>query len=127
MVAVRPGTAPGSITSLFGLIRSVQFFWITCNLVRLRRAQHTAWTTSVAAAAAPELVRGAAVRFINGSRRECPRRDKSDAAALRRAATVMRDRRHVADAGNDETDRSEERRVGKECVSTCRSRGSPYH
>src|SRR3546814_19359956 len=24
-------------------------------------------------------------------------------------------------------DRSEERRVGKECVSTCRSRGAPYH
>src|SRR3546814_4466554 len=24
-------------------------------------------------------------------------------------------------------DRSEERRVGKECVSTCRSRLSPYH
>src|SRR3546814_11660428 len=23
--------------------------------------------------------------------------------------------------------RSEERRVGKECVGTCRSRGSPYH
>src|SRR3546814_21017098 len=23
--------------------------------------------------------------------------------------------------------RSEERRVGKKCVSTCRSRGSPYH
>src|SRR3546814_4424616 len=27
----------------------------------------------------------------------------------------------------DELDRSEERRVGKECVSTCRSRWSPYH
>src|SRR3546814_16585114 len=27
---------------------------------------------------------------------------------------------------NDE-ERSEERRVGKECVSTCRSRWSPYH
>src|SRR3546814_15504620 len=26
-----------------------------------------------------------------------------------------------------ETGRSEERRVGKECVSTCRSRWSPYH
>src|SRR3546814_18264451 len=26
-----------------------------------------------------------------------------------------------------ESDRSEERRVGKECVSTCRSRWSPYH
>src|SRR3546814_11352040 len=25
------------------------------------------------------------------------------------------------------SDRSEERRVGKECVSTCRSRRSPYH
>src|SRR3546814_18110823 len=27
---------------------------------------------------------------------------------------------------NDLEDRSEERRVGKECVSTCRSRWSPY-
>src|SRR3546814_11591071 len=26
-----------------------------------------------------------------------------------------------------ETARSEERRVGHECVSTCRSRGAPYH
>src|SRR3546814_15402402 len=28
---------------------------------------------------------------------------------------------------SDLFDRSEERRVGKECVSTCRSRWSPYH
>src|SRR3546814_14262558 len=28
---------------------------------------------------------------------------------------------------NKADDRSEERRVGKECVSTCRSRWSPYH
>src|SRR3546814_4722489 len=27
----------------------------------------------------------------------------------------------------DRSPRSEERRVGKECVSTCRSRGSPSH
>src|SRR3546814_13641211 len=27
----------------------------------------------------------------------------------------------------DETGKSDERRVGKECVSTCRSRWSPYH
>src|SRR3546814_18575916 len=32
-------------------------------------------------------------------------------------------RRH---AGASPVDRSEERRVGKECVSTCRSRWSPY-
>src|SRR3546814_18897415 len=29
--------------------------------------------------------------------------------------------------GLELTERSEERRVGKECVSTCRSRWSPYH
>src|SRR3546814_5307623 len=29
--------------------------------------------------------------------------------------------------GYDGVHRSEERRVGKECVSTCRSRWSPYH
>src|SRR3546814_12723888 len=33
--------------------------------------------------------------------------------------------RHIA--GDDYVVRSEERRVGKECVSTCRSRWSPYH
>src|SRR3546814_11150291 len=32
----------------------------------------------------------------------------------------------VAGAGRP-LNRSEERRVGKECVRTCRSRGSPYH
>src|SRR3546814_15603110 len=38
-------------------------------------------------------------------------------------------RRHLLDAAREERDhlRSEERRVGKECVSTCRSRWSPYH
>src|SRR3546814_11637123 len=35
---------------------------------------------------------------------------------------------HLGDKGGVEHDlRSEERRVGKECVSTCRSRWSPYH
>src|SRR3546814_12879923 len=45
---------------------------------------------------------------------------------------------HVSEVRGDEPDpasakiargvgRSEERRVGKECVSTCRSRWSPYH
>src|SRR3546814_16960790 len=33
----------------------------------------------------------------------------------------------VAQPGFGDADRSEERRVGKECVSTCRSRRSPYH
>src|SRR3546814_3719403 len=33
----------------------------------------------------------------------------------------------AADVADEIGDRSEERRVGKECVSTCRSRWSPYH
>src|SRR3546814_6572985 len=36
-------------------------------------------------------------------------------------------RRQIAARLRDADDRSEERRVGKECVSTCRSRWSPYH
>src|SRR3546814_17563440 len=37
-------------------------------------------------------------------------------------------RRHIRCPGpRASADRSEERRVGKECVSTCRSRWSPYH
>src|SRR3546814_3327410 len=31
------------------------------------------------------------------------------------------------EARKNQVNRSEERRVGKECVSTCRSRWSPYH
>src|SRR3546814_14494653 len=34
---------------------------------------------------------------------------------------------HLTEDGKDIADRSEERRVGKECVSTCRSRWSPSH
>src|SRR3546814_2968685 len=33
----------------------------------------------------------------------------------------------LRDEAVDRPQRSEERRVGKECVSTCRSRWSPYH
>src|SRR3546814_12168961 len=33
----------------------------------------------------------------------------------------------VTARAGDDFSRSEERRVGKECVSTCRSRWSPYH
>src|SRR3546814_17468356 len=42
----------------------------------------------------------------------------SDAIALRPSRAVSR---------SASSARSEERRVGKECVSTCRSRWSPYH
>src|SRR3546814_5527023 len=35
--------------------------------------------------------------------------------------------RQISNMGHADDRRSEERRVGKECVSTCRSRWSPYH
>src|SRR3546814_7019764 len=54
------------------------------------------------------------------------------APAVERAAAVEEQRRDpVRIAGvhpeRHPQERSEERRVGKECVSTCRSRWSPYH
>src|SRR3546814_3458061 len=53
-------------------------------------------------------------------------------------AEILEIRHHVADGGRRQAEaeaarerprphRSEERRVGKECVSTCRSRWSSYH
>src|SRR3546814_15427584 len=43
------------------------------------------------------------------------------------AALNSRNIDYVAKAIAQELSRSEERRVGKECVSTCRSRWSQYH
>src|SRR3546814_466699 len=42
-------------------------------------------------------------------------------------AALAANKASIACGPPDVTDRSEERRVGKECVSTCRSRWSPYH
>src|SRR3546814_13972684 len=44
-------------------------------------------------------------------------------SAAERQARIARAQRLMRESGL----RSEERRVGKECVSTCRSRWSPYH
>src|SRR3546814_4125593 len=60
-----------------------------------------------------------------------------DASSDRLAAPALRDDQHRAGGFHQKLvrlvqpdvvlRRSEERRVGKECVSTCRSRWSPYH
>src|SRR3546814_19148122 len=54
--------------------------------------------------------RGESVLYIKDARWAAPAPDLFSQALARQFAT-----------------RSEERRVGKECVSTCRSRWSPYH
>src|SRR3546814_12367632 len=54
----------------------------------------------------------------------------NDVVAGDQEADLLADRQHQRVVDIDEivaTIRSEERRVGKECVSTCRSRWSPYH
>src|SRR3546814_12922690 len=56
------------------------------------------------------------------ARNEAEARQKADAAGVTGPLTRDHD---VLDTWF--SSRSEERRVGKECVSTCRSRGSPYH
>src|SRR3546814_13626016 len=64
--------------------------------------------------------------------------DRRDVAALQARDLDVVDRRMISAPFGSEghrarlrpdmhTARSEERRVGKECVSTCRSRWSPYH
>src|SRR3546814_4619778 len=49
------------------------------------------------------------------------------ATAVRRLSAHRKLRRPHRRPAIGAADRSEERRVGKECVSTCRSRWSPYH
>src|SRR3546814_12123534 len=60
-------------------------------------------------------------------RRERPRLKAMDAIIL--ATALTRGRVLITRNTKDfpAAMRSEERRVGKECVSTCRSRWSPYH
>src|SRR3546814_20291391 len=48
-----------------------------------------------------------------------------DVKTLQQLRSVATDRMRAGDFGA--AGRSEERPVGKECVSTCRSRGWPYH
>src|SRR3546814_10620124 len=52
----------------------------------------------------------------------------ADQAATQGHVDVVQDlRTHSIHCTSDGADRSEERRVGKACVSTCRSRWSPSH
>src|SRR3546814_10002481 len=65
-------------------------------------------------------------QVLQGARVGDPVVEKEAIEVLARVARVVggdQVRAHVEAV----LDRSEERRVGKECVSTCRSRGSPYH
>src|SRR3546814_15574749 len=76
-----------------------------------------------------------AVPTVSGLARACgidpPDDDAKAAATLAQIAESLLERLADGDWPEREgawtANRSEERRVGKECVSTCRSRWSPYH
>src|SRR3546814_1898805 len=59
---------------------------------------------------------------INERSRRWGTRSAIESAHPHRSVTFVRGQAEIIDVK-----RSEERRVGKECVSTCRSRWSPYH
>src|SRR3546814_17947458 len=67
------------------------------------------------------------LRGSRDRRRRVPRRERrASSRTIRPAPPCPNCRRRGPPAARAGT-RSEERRVGKECVSTCRSRWSPYH
>src|SRR3546814_3887038 len=57
----------------------------------------------------------------------CPKAQSHDEACSQRDHDAGLQKEHHAGGTEQQCERSEERRVGKECVSTCRSRWSPYH
>src|SRR3546814_8377862 len=78
-----------------------------------RRHTRCALVTGVQTCALPIWAHGAGDKLLLGDHRSVTHAAASSLRPLwRKSASI---------------DRSEERRVGKECVSTCRSRWSPYH
>src|SRR3546814_8039502 len=96
-------------------VDSVHAYWrevmlCFCSFFFSSRRRHTrcALVTGVQTCALPICAAGLAVTGL-----------KAEGVACCRPVAEIRDGTHQH--------RSEERRVGKECVSTCRSRWSPYH
>src|SRR3546814_14186237 len=58
---------------------------------------------------------------------ESPQRPRRQRRKIQRPNLSFTTRRASFSPTTSAARRSEERRVGKECVSTCRSRWSPYH
>src|SRR3546814_18128600 len=89
----------------------------------LREQELLAWMRGLNVQQRPCLIHGHARRFLGDH-------VLSGLQRLDDQGAVQRDghrEEHSVDVVPPQEIRSEERRVGKECVSTCRSRGSPYH
>src|SRR3546814_10097690 len=97
--------------------------YVICFFFFSSRRRHTrcALVTGVQTCALPILLLEAAAEAIG--------RFLKDARASRDGARALLSKALIASGGGARGHdcRSEERRVGKECGSTCRSRWSPYH
>src|SRR3546814_17627536 len=98
-------------------------------VVKGKTAMVTGWTSGFGLAYAQALAAEGAQVMINGFgdaaeiEKERAALEKTSGKALYDAADMTKPDEIAALVQR----RSEERRVGKECVSTCRSRGMPYH
>src|SRR3546814_4916143 len=79
------------------------------------------WSSDVCSS---DLDQGRSEAPLIGSHRREGQLDRTDGVALALVGDLGGAVHQVAERA---ASRSEERRVGKECVSTCRSRWSPYH
>src|SRR3546814_2079610 len=104
---------------LLFIVCCVYFFFFFSSR---RRHTRCALVTGVQTCALPILLMDVPAVWRNGPDDSVVVRD--DVFLRARDATLAEDRRVPRSTGHD---RSEERRVGKECVSPCRSRWSPDH
>src|SRR3546814_4904261 len=104
----------------------VSSLWLAAYFFFSSRRRHTrcALVTGVQTCALP--ISSSNSTSNNSWQRERGHRVAVDGAA-RESAGVDRGDELLAALASIRDRRSEERRVGKECVSTCRSRWSPYH
>src|SRR3546814_2488742 len=98
---------------------SVTFVFLFFFFSSRRRHTRCALVTGVQTCALPIFSQLSKVRPPNSSR--------SRARICGQTCSADSQRFISRPEGNPTSSRSEERRVGKECVSTCRSRWSPYH
>src|SRR3546814_12596466 len=88
------------------------------------------WSSDVCSSDLAELRRqGGSPARRTGARKATVRKSavRKDTAAKKKAPAKKAAKATKTQARHHAQERSEERRVGKECVSTCRSRWSPDH
>src|SRR3546814_10538752 len=111
----------------FGVVRLFVFEWVYCCFFFSSRRRHTrcALVTGVQTCALPIFARGPGFLFRDEARETANLQRKAGEAFHETGVVLAREQGGRCD--DRDLLRSEERRVGKECVSTCRSRWSPYH